>query len=301
MKRLQIILFAAILAIVGFFAYMLIKWDRSGSADRGEEYDDGEDFEVELADQVFELSSEELKGKKDDGKETILCLGNDSFAWDRDNDLCKVLAEKTGAEVINGAFPGSTVTDGDVFSFVNVAKDIAAGNFSDLEGPAEALWNDNYNFQHALDALRGTDYEALDTMVIFYDAEDYLRQRSPYNPDEEKRRTDTSTVAGAYATGIGLIRETLPHVRVILVTPMLVLTYTTEGSPIAADRFDQGHGKLDVYVDQVVRTGYEMGVTVLDNYHGMTEEDNANGYLADPTHLSTAGCEALAEHIKKVL
>lgn len=301
MKKLQIILFVAILAVVGFFAWKFIKWDRSGNADAGEEYDTGEEFDIELADQIFELSAADLKGKKEDGTDTILCLGNDSFAWDYDNGLSRVLAEKTGAEVRNGAFPGSTITDSDEFSFVNIARDIAEGDFRDLEAPAEALWNDNYNFQHSLETLRDTDYAALDTMVIFYDAEDYMRQRSPYNPDEDKRKTDTSTVAGAYSTGIGLIREALPHVRIILVTPMLVLTYTPEGTPTPADRYDYGHGKLDVYVDQIVRTGYEMGVTVLDNYHGMTEDDNANGYLADTTHLSAAGCAALAEHIKKVL
>lgn len=312
MKKLQIIALSAILAILAVIMITLVLWN-NGVFNRSREDDTAqEDFDVEIMDQIYTLSKEQLAGKKDDGKNTILCLGNDSFAFGYDEGLAKALAEETGAEVRNASFPGSTVSvvdrsldisahPDDVFSFYYVAKSIAERDFSDIDSVGVIRREENYNFQTSVDTLRDTDYDALDTILIYYDAEDYIKQRSPYNPDEGKTLTDLQTVTGAYASGIRLLKEALPHVRIVMVSPPLMIIYTPEGAPIAADRYDFGHGTLTTYTEFCFSVAEACGVTVLDNYHGMVEEDNANGYLLDDRHLSDAGNAALVKHIARVL
>ncbi len=306
-KNLQLLFLIIILAVLVLSGIRLWQWNR-GDMNRSEQTEDAEpeeDFEIEILDQVYELTAQDLAGKKDDGKETILCLGNDSFAWDYEGGLIKALAEATDAEVMNGAFPGSTVTDmgqpGDEFSFIRVAEAIASGDLGDLAARAEERWEENYAYQLSVDHIRNVDYAALDTILVFYDAADYVSRRSPYNPDADKMWTDTATVAGAIAVGCKKIRAAYPHIRIAVVTPMLVTVYTPDGQPIAADRYDFGHGKLEAYVNFTLAGADAAGVTGIDNYHGMSEEDNANGYMADTTHLSQAGAQALALHVKKVL
>ncbi len=318
MRQVQIALLAAIAAILLFSGYKLWKWNRGDAADAVQETEDGAGDDGETStddpfmDQIFYLTSSQLESKVDDGRDTILCLGNDSFAWDYENGLAAKLRDATGAEVRNGAFPGSTVTlqsdepdldryPEDTFSFYHIAADIAANDFSDMESVVEARREEDYYYQHAYDELKNTDFAALDTLLIYYDAQDYLRQRSAYNPDDDKMYTDLKTMMGAYSSGIRQIRAAWPHIRVVLVTPALILTYTPEGTPVSADRFSYGHGVLGVYVEFCMRVGEACGVTVLDNYHNMVEEDNANGYMADTTHLSPAGNDALVRHIVSVL
>ncbi|MCR5674918.1 MAG: hypothetical protein K6G16_04335 [Lachnospiraceae bacterium] len=311
---MQIIILAAIAVVAVFIGIRLLLWNMSGASKKGDETEvsSDEDFDVEVLDQIYFLSAEQLASKVDDGKETILCLGNDTFAWNYDDGLIKALREATGAEVVNGAFPGATVTVADrgldydahpedIFSFYHVAQDIASGDFSDLEAPARARWEEDYSYQTSYENLRDMDYAALDTIVIYYDGTDYLKLRSGYNPDADKMWTDIQTVAGAYATGIRAIREKWPHIRMILVTPMLMVVYTPEGTPIAADRYDFGHGTLATYIDFTLRVGEACGVTVIDNYHGMTDEDNSQGLMVDTSHLSETGNAAVAKHIAKVL
>ena len=306
-KNLQLVFLIIILAVLVLSGIRLWQWNR-GDMNRNEQTEDAEpeeDFEIEILDQVYELTAQDLAGKKDDGKETILCLGNDSFAWDYEGGVTAAIAEATGAEVVNGAFPGSTVTDmgqpDDAFSFVRVAEAIAGGDFGSVDARAVECREEDYSYQISVDHLRDIDYAALDTILVFYDATDYVNRRSPYNPDADKMWTDTATVAGAIAVGCKQIRTAYPHIRIAVVTPMLVTVYTPEGQPIAADRYDFGHGKLEAYVNFTLAGADAAGVTGIDNYHGMTEEDNANGYMADTTHLSQAGAQALARHVKKAL
>ncbi|MCR4762197.1 MAG: hypothetical protein K5696_01570 [Lachnospiraceae bacterium] len=314
MRWVQLVLLAVIVAVLGFSAWKLYRWNQGNEADTGQadtqSDETGENFYIEILDQVYRLTADQLAGKKDDGKNTILCLGNDTFAWDYEGGLTKALAEETGAEILNGAFPGSTVTvkesgeetdPGDVFSFYHIAMCIAAQDFSDMEQPVRDRWEENYNIQFSYDAIKNADYEALDTILIYYDAQDYLKQRSGYNPDEEKRWTDIHTVSGAYASGIRAIQKAYPHIRMVLVTPALVMTYTPEGNPVSADRYDFGHGTLTTYIDSILQVGEACGVTVLDNYHGMTDEENSNGYMVDTTHLSEKGNIAVAKHVARVL
>ncbi len=310
MRKVQIVLLILIIGIIGFFGWRLYRWNQgTQSPEPAAEDDAGEDFDIELMDQIYTLSAEQLSSKKDDGKDTILCLGNDSLAWDYDNGLSRILGEVTGREIRNGAFPASTVsvsTDKemggeDLFSFFHIAEDIAAGDFSDLEQPVRDRWEENYNYQTSYETLVSTDYAALDTILIYYDGEDYLRQRSGYNPDGDKMWTDVKTMTGAYATGIRAIRAAYPHIRLILVTPPLMVTYTPEGTPVAADRFDMGHGTLSTYIEFCFRLSEACGVTVIDNYHGMSDEENTNGYMVDTRHFSETGNRALAAHIARVL
>ncbi|MCR5093750.1 MAG: hypothetical protein K6B72_07245 [Lachnospiraceae bacterium] len=312
MKKAQLIVLGAMILLIAVAAVRLYLWNRGSVPDAEETAADEADLDVEILDQVYRLSGDDLAGKKDDGKETILCLGGDAFAWNYDEGLVRSIAEATGADVVNAAFLGSRVTVSsdkldlsahpeDVFCFYHIASDIAKGDFSDLEEAAHDRWEEDYSYQTSLDHLKEVDYAALDTILINYGAADYFAERSCYNPDEDKMFTDLKTVTGSYASGIRLIREALPHVRIVLLTPSLVYTYTTEGKPVEADRLDRGHGTLITYIEFALRLGEACGVTVIDNYHGMASEDTFADYMADTEHFSPAGNAQVAAHVARVL
>ena len=72
---------------------------------------DSSEFEVEALDYIQPLDPELLKGREDDGFNTIVCLGNHPFSDERGKDgLAELIADKCDATVYNGAFPDSYIS-----------------------------------------------------------------------------------------------------------------------------------------------------------------------------------------------
>ncbi len=100
---IPVIMLILVIAIV----LMIVKWNKGQESD----YDPDEvttEFDTEPNDYILPLSAEQVAGKVDDGKITILTLGNSPFADDyNDNNLAKAIADIYDATVINGGMEGS--------------------------------------------------------------------------------------------------------------------------------------------------------------------------------------------------
>ena len=297
-----------ILLIVAIIAFAVIKlsiWNKGFSIDTSDV--NASDYDVEMLDQIFVLTDDKLEGHEDDGEETILVLGNDAITYDTsETGVCEQIAKKTGANVINAGFPGSTIalknaefSDSyplDRFSFYNVAESICSENFSDLLETAAGYTD--YTYSQSTYNLQDLDFNKVDTLVIYYDATDYISLRPGWNPGDKQ---DPMTYMGALSSGIKDIQEKYPFIRIVCMSYTFCYAYDTDGALKNGDRVDFGNGKLTTYLQHMIDTCGDTGVSFVDNYYGTIDEGNSSDYLLDNIHVNQACNEHIASHFAKVI
>ena len=293
-----------IVLVIIFSAYKLIRWNMGTAKTEGVT---GESFEVEVLDQIFLMPLDKLALKQDDGKETILFLGNDILTYYNDeNGFVQQVEKKLGATVINAGFPSSTVAlknarytsdyPLDAFCFYNVANSIVSGDFS-MQHEAAVLTGDTRFVNHSQE-LDDLDMSTIDTLVIFYDAQDYINLRIGMNPDND---SDPVTYSGALNAGIKAIQEKYPYIRIVCMSFPMCYAYSSDGSLVSGDRYDFGNGKLTTYLQFMIDTSGATGVSFVDNYYGTIHEDNSSSWLLDNIHVN-ADCNAfMADHFIRVI
>lgn len=301
----HLLVIGLILAVIAFVAIKLSIWNKGFTIDTSDV--DASEFDVEIEDQIFVLTDDKLEGHVDDGEETILVLGNDSVTYDySDTGICSQIAQKTNATVINGGFPGSNIAlknaeyqdsySMDRFSFYNIADCISTGDFSQMLETAETY--DNYAYQQSTYALSEVDYSKVDTIVVYYDASDYINLRPGMNPDDPG---DPVTYMGALRSGIKKIQEKYPYIRIVCMSFTFCYAYDTDGVLKNGDRVDFGNGKLTTYRQHMIDVCGDTGVSFIDNYYGTIDEGNSADYLVDNIHVNQAGNEHIAAHFAEAI
>ena len=291
--------------IIGASAWALYRWN-TGEKITFTQTDDMSQYETERLDNVFYLTSEDLEGHVDDGVNTILCLGNDAFTYNSgDKGLASRIAALTDSTVYNAAFPLSCVSlrtatydssyPMDLFSFYNVTQAMVSGDFSDMEAAAAAM--DDSTYSQSVDVLQNIDMDSVDMIVIMYDAQDYLNQRAGRDFNDAD---NPITFMGAYHAGLTALREAFPYIRIVVMSHTLCYAYTSEGV-VSGDTYDFGNGALPTYLQHIIDTCEELGVTFVDNYYGTVDESNSSELLVDTIHLSDDCVELIAEHFKELL
>lgn len=290
---------AVIILVVVFSLYKLIKWNL-GTVKT--EVNTGESYEIEVLDQIFRLPKENLEGHEDDGKEKILLLGNDILTYYNDeNGFAQQLEKKLDAEIVNGGYPESCVSlknaeftedfPMDAYSFFNVADSLVSGDFSRMKDVAKDF--EDYRFTTTTETLESLDMNTVDTLVIFYDARDYLDLRIGMNPDNDQ---DPITYSGALNAGIKKLQEAYPFIRIVCMSFPMCYAYDSSGALVNGDRYDFGNGKLTTYLQFMIDVTGATGVSFIDNYYGTVDEDNSSGKLLDNIHVNAECNEHMADH-----
>ena len=301
----HIILIAIIVGVLAFSGIKLWRWNQGTAKTEGVT---GESYEVEVLDQIFLLSEDKKAGHEEDGTETILFLGNDSLTYDTSETgvTSQVQSKLAGSNCINAGFPASTValknaeyTDDyalDAFSFYNVAKCIYDEDFDQLIEKSTLFEDSRYD--KSAETLRDLDFNTVDTLVIFYNAQDYLNLRVGMNPDND---SDPVTFSGALNAGIKLIQEKYPFIRIVCMSFPMCYAYDSSGQLVSGDRYDFGNGKLTTYLQFMIDVSGATGVSFVDNYYGTIHEDNSSTWLLDNVHVN-ADCNAyMADHFVRVI
>ena len=291
-----------IIVVVLFSVYKLVRWNMGTVKTEGVT---GESYEVEVLDQIFLMPPDKKALAVDDGKETILMLGNDVLTYYKDeNGFAQQVEKKLGATVINAGFPASTValkTAGaedpiDTFSFYNVSNCIVNGDYSGLIESARKFEDSTYD--NSAIALSELDMNTVDTLVIFYDAQDYISLRIGMNPDND---SDPVTYSGALNAGIKAIQEKYPFIRIVCMSFPMCYAYDNTGALVSGDRYDFGNGRLTTYLQFMIDVSGSTGVSFVDNYYGTIHEDNSSEWLLDNIHVN-ADCNAfMADHFIRVI
>ncbi len=293
-----------ILAVIVFSVVKLWIWNQGTAETEG--VVEG-DFSVEVMDQIFLLPEDKKAMHEDDGKETILFLGNDILTYYSNEDgVCEQIGKKLGATCINAGFPASTValknadySDDyalDAFSFYNVTKAIAERDFSQMSNAAGTFSDSNY-YKHTA-VLEELDMNTVDTLVVFYDAQDYVNLRIGMNPDND---SDPLTYSGALNAGIKAIQEAYPFIRIVCMSFPMCYAYDNSGSLVNGDMYDFGNGRLTTYLQFMIDVSGATGVSFVDNYYGTIHEDNSSDWLLDNIHVNAACNKHMAEHFAKVI
>lgn len=301
----HIILIAIIVGVLAFSVFKLWRWNQGTAKTEGVT---GESYEIEVLDQIFLLSEDKKAGHEEDGTETILFLGNDSLTYDTSETgvTSQVQSKLAGSNCINAGFPASTValknaeyTDDyalDAFSFYNVAKCIYDEDFDQLIEKSTLFEDSRYD--KSAETLRDLDFNTVDTLVIFYNAQDYLNLRVGMNPDND---SDPVTFSGAFNAGIKLIQEKYPFIRIVCMSFPMCYAYDSSGQLVSGDRYDFGNGKLTTYLQFMIDVSGATGVSFVDNYYGTIDEDNSSTWLLDNVHVN-ADCNAyMADHFVRVI
>ncbi len=252
-------------------------------------------------------------GRQTDIRAEVLFLGDSIIGQYRDEtSIPWLVAGQMGVAVVNGDFGGTTMSrqnrEGrdayywDGLSFSQLAKAVAAQDF----GGQQTIRTKNYvtmHFGDIVDELDRLDLSTVQTLVVSYGMNDYTTGSPIRNPDNPE---DAYTMEGAMRTGIRVLRQSYPRLRIVFVSPTYCWWFTDkEGSVVDfCENHDFGGGHLEDYVEAQRRVARECGVEFLDLYHGFYPNDKLEDwrlYTEDGIHPNEAGRWKIAETLAAYL
>ena len=262
---------------------------------------DTSEFDTEPQDYIQPMDASLLEGHEDDGITTIVTLGNAPFSDERGSTgLAEMIAQKCDAVVYNCAFPDSYLSmkyqeysdsyPQDALSLYLVTASLCGGDFTLMEHAA-GLVEDTEGTREALNTLKSVDFSTVDMIVIMYDLSDYKDDRPVM---DENNDINLLTWNGALNASIGLIKQTYPYIRIVVLSPSYGQYTDENGNLINADTEDLGNGTLPDYILHEIDVAMANGVSILDNYYGCVTENQAEECLTDGYHLNEAGRERIA-------
>ena len=279
---------------------MIKLWIWNKGEDSG--YDPNEDtseFDVETMDHIQPLSSSRLEGYVDDGVTTLLCLGNSPFADNKgDGGLAQALAAQVDGVAYDGSFAGSYQTmknenwqsdyPADGVSLYQLTRAFCSGDYSVVDQAVASLGDEA---KATVAMLKEIDFSKIDMLVIMYDLSDYIDHRPLYDPNNDDNLV---TWTGSLNASLGLIEETYPHIRtIILSTP--ACGQTIDDFYVDGDIHNLGNGTIPDYLNHQMNVILNNGVSYIDNYYGVINVDNRDQYLVDDYHLNEKGIQAIAQ------
>lgn len=297
----HICIIAVILIILIVSITKLIKWNQ-GSPDAGAVETD-ENFDVETEDYIVAMNPDVLK--PDDGKTTVVFLGDDALADYTGNDsIPQQFASLLGADknpvVYNCGFSGTTASASngfwddahpeDAFTLYWLIKSITLQNFDLLNNTVDSV---NPDYAAAIKTLESIDWDSVDVLALMYGTNDYLNGKQitdPANP------MNTVAYSGALNASLQLLKETYPHIRVVVTAPTYCMV-EQNGKSVGCDITDMGFGRLPDYMVAAKAICVDSNITFLDNYYGLEiSEGTVDKYLeSDMIHPNGEGRKLIAQ------
>ncbi len=300
----HIVLLILILLVFGTIAFKLLFWDSRVREDNEIESDTSKNFDTEPMDMIVPLDSSDNSKKEKDDDLHILFIGNGSLAENKDSEtnMANIVKAKTGATVYNCAIPGSFVTmfnpryentfPRDAYSFYYLSTLFTLNNTETIQWAEEDLPDLEEDTKQSLETLQSIDYDKIDVLCIYYDSADYLEQRS-LRVDETD--APAANFEGALRSGLSLIRETFPHIRIIVMSPTYAYVKDKDGNYSSAFSKDLLKTPLGDYIIIEQLVCQEFRVSFVDNFYGTIYEEIADDYLQDNVLLNPKGNELVAD------
>lgn len=310
--NLHIVFIVLIVIVVAIIARKILGFGRPVTQAEIDAVSVPENPEIEVYDYILPIMAEDDGTfPEDDGKTTVVCLGNNPFSDDRNSpdNLCSLFAEETGATVYNCSIPGSYMSSYnnsfyadsypmDAFSFYWLSTVFTIGNDVIVDQAFEAMGDVPEDIKESIDMLQSIDFNTVDAIFIMYDGSDYLDGRPMYS---DENFTDPMTFTGAMAAGIELIKQQFPWIRIIVMSPTYTFGVDDNGNYVSSDVKTYGQHFLSTYVIKQYQAAYDLEVSFVDNLYGSIHEDIAPEYLTDNLHLNQAGREKLVPRMKDAL
>lgn len=297
-----------LLCIIGT-AFFIMKWARGVDS----EYDPSkveDGYEIEVLDRTYYMMPEQLGDHVSNEPKNILCFGNAPFADDRDSDnnLCNLIADKTGADVVNLSIPDSYLSmvapeEGvpsdpkNYYTFyflmcmATLKDEIMLSDYDEIARGTSEIGDE------VVDYLYNLDMNTVDTIVLMYDAADYLNGRIKETPENT---SNPHTFCGNMYAGIELLQATYPHIQIIVMSPTYAYAIDEDGNYESSDIIKVEGETLSAYAITQLNLCLVAEVTFIDHIYGTVNCDNADMYLTDNVHLNEAGREAVATRFAEI-
>lgn len=240
----------------------------------------------------------------------VVCMGDSNLANTRNaTGVVPQLEQNINMTVLNASFGGSTMGNlyekkteyQSALSMYNLALSICNGNFGVQKSAIDTLSRTDYvdHFPDTLEKLSVVDFETVEILIIEHGVNDYLSGTPIRNG---KDLYDSKTFTGALRSSVTMIKEAYPNLRIVLVTPAYCAPRKSEGVYLPCDENNYGGGYLEEYVNAELELAEELGVEIIDLYHGIDmHSDNFEDYLYDGLHFNEEGRELMAEIIANYL
>lgn len=303
--NLHVILLAVIALVFVVIAFKLIFWDSRTHKNSELENDTTLSFDTEALDSIVPLDASNPDSEEKDDDLRILFLGNGSLADQKESDtnLANIVQAKTGATVYNCAIADTYMSARnttylstypyDAFSFYYLCTLFAVNNTKTLSWGERDLGGLPEDVKQSTDLLQSIDYDELDVLCIYYDGSDYLKQCVPFEPESPNNIT---TFCGALNSGLDLVKNTYPHIRIIVMSPTFLYVVDEDGNYISSYSTDILEQRpLPTYVGLEAQTCIAQSVSFVDNLYGSVYEEIADEYLKDNILLNEKGHELLAD------
>lgn len=219
----------------------------------------------------------------------VVILGDSNIGNVRDeSSVPAIVARETALRVFNAGFGGSTMSDVNEASFVNLSEAIVNHEFSKtLALTAARDDGDLIYYDQAMRDLSKVDFNKVKVLVIAYGTNDQLSGIAM-----EKFAEDMSR-------GINIIQEKYPNIKILLVTPF----YNDAESNISVEK----------YRDEIISIGnkdninsrdgvnYADSLNIYDAYSVIVNKDNIDTITEDGIHLNYAGRLIYGQELAKII
>lgn len=306
----HVILLSVIALVFAVIAFKLLFWDKREHHNTERENDTTLSFDTEALDSIIPLDASDTSQKEIDEDLRILFVGNGSLADNKESDtnLANIVRDKAHATVYNCAISGTYMSmknhtymvnfPYDAFSFYYLCTLFTQGNTETASWAERDLGSLPKDVSESIDLLQSIDYSELDVLCIYYDAADYLEQRSIIDFDNEGNPT---TFCGALHSGIELVKEQYPHVRIIVMSPSFAYVVDEDGNYSSSFETTILEQPLSTYIGMQAQTCMGDNVSFVDNFYGSIYEEIADEYLKDNILLNEKGHELLADRFLDAL
>ena len=305
----HIVILSAIFIILGLSIWKLAVWNLGTDSEISSDTTDVI-IEAENEDYIV-YADKSLQEEYEDGITTVLMLGDNILSdYQKSDGVANQLASLTGATVYDCSFSNmrlasqSPVYDAtipnDAFSFYYLANCIATGDYTTLYESLPTLTGANDSFTDTIKTLEGLDFDKIDVITILYGPSDYLNGKLVSNPGDTK---DIASYSGSIASGISLLQEAYPHIRIVFVSPNYCMTTDENGESVSSDLYSNDYGRLVDYMIAAKNVAVEYNFTFLDNYWGLgINSANYEDYLEDNyLYPNGAGRTLIAQRIAEIV
>jgi len=291
----------AVFKIKGIFHTVVL--DSTVSQEDIDNYVDCYDVMVPLTDENGYLIRQDVK--------KIVIFGNYPFAADADspNGMAALLAEATGAEVINCSIEGTKIG-------CTYADTPSNGNPMDIYTPyyltaLMSFKNEIYdefikcgemlgdakpqNADEVIKTLYELDPADVDVFVYMYDSEDYW---STQRCVDSYNKYSIDTVCGNLISSFRMIKINYTDNRIIFMSPYFNLYENEDGTTETCEFHVGMHGAPSTYFFQVGDAVNQTAeASFIDNLYGTITESNYEPYLSDNRHLTQVGRQKLVDRL----
>lgn len=213
----------------------------------------------------------------------------------------ETIEENTGANIIKAGFYGCRMTEHTGNSLLNnmsmqkLSEFIKNNDFSQLVNAAKQYYeNGGRDYRETAERLSSTNWNSVDAITILFGTNDFTNQASLGSNSD----VVGTTFKGAINKIVKNINETLPHVRIIFITPIFMSRmYSTDG-----ENSDDYPNKDGIYFKEfinAIKDLSEMNHVPFINLNALSgiNKYNSSAYLSDGKHLNEKGSLRLARVI----